>query len=426
MKVDIPDEISNYMYDFIEKTIDDIGPRMPGSEEEAKSAEYIKKELEKTCNDVVIEPFKFHPRAFLGWIRIDVILILLSLISFFSIPFVQRFGNPYFIAIVLSSVSVALNIIAFLIIWNEFFNYREFIDRFFKEKESQNVVGKIKAKKEMKKIIIFSGHHDSALQFNLLRYLKYGYVILLFIGLVVMFLWIVVSILNLAFSFFGYYSIFNNLVFWVFIVSIPSLIGLFFFVPFGKRANKVPGAVDNLSAVAVVLGLGKYLKENPDTIPENIEVRLISFGSEEAGLRGAYRYAERHIDELNKYNAEVVNMDGLMSTKSIQVLENEPTTRTRHSKEIVEKVQKAADLVEVPIKKFGAGLLEQIVGQISGGTDAAAFSKAKIKAANISSMEFLKFVQFYHQPSDTLDMIQRGSLELTLKILIGYLLNEKN
>ena len=58
MKVDIPDEISNYMYDFIEKIIEDIGPRMPGSEEEAKSAEYIKKEMEKTCNDVVIEPFK--------------------------------------------------------------------------------------------------------------------------------------------------------------------------------------------------------------------------------------------------------------------------------------------------------------------------------------------------------------------------------
>ncbi|MHA1310292.1 MAG: M28 family metallopeptidase [Candidatus Helarchaeota archaeon] len=424
MKIDISQEDSEYMYNFIERIIDDIGPRMPGSTSEAKAANMIKKEFEQVCDEVSIETFKFHPRAFLGWLKIVVILVFISLISFFSIPLFQGNAYYYVISIILSSISVGINIIVFLIVWNEFFNYREYIDRFFKEKESENVIGKIKTKDELKKIILFAGHHDSALQFNLLRYLKYGYVILLFIALIVLFLWIGLSIVQLILSFFGFQTVFHRFMFWTTIIAIPSLVGCYFFISPGKMANKVPGAVDNLSAVATVIGLGRYLKKHPEIIPKNTEIRLVSFGSEEAGLRGAYRYAARHLIELKKYDAELVNMDGIMSNSAIQIFEYEPTTRTRHSKEVVQKILKAAELVEVPIKNFGAGTLEKIVGQISGGTDAAAFSKAKIKAANISSMEFTKFVKFYHQPSDTIDMIQKGSLEKILSILIGYLINE--
>ncbi|MHA1271458.1 MAG: M28 family metallopeptidase [Candidatus Helarchaeota archaeon] len=424
MKIKISEEDSNYMYNFIDNIIKTFGPRIPGSKAEARAAEYIKKEMEPICDEVSIEPFKFHPTAFLGWIKITIILVMLSLISYFSIPLFQGFNYFYSISIVLSVISVILNIVGFLIIWNEFFNYREYIDKFFRERESQNVIGKIKTKGELKKILLFSGHHDSALQFNLLRYLKYGYVIILFIALIVLFLWIGVSIIHLILTILGLPLILHRIIFWIIIIATPSLIGCYFFVWNEKWANTVPGAVDNLSAVAVVLGLGKYLKKHPEIIPKNTEIRLISFGSEEAGLRGAYRYAARHLDELKKYDAELVNMDGVMSNTAIQVLENEPTTRTRHSKEVVNKIIAAAELVEIPINKFGAGLVEKIVGQISGGTDAAAFSKAKIKAANISSMEFTKFVKFYHQPSDTIDMIQKGSLEKVLSICIGYIMNE--
>ena len=426
MKIEIPEEDSKYMYNFIGNIVDEIGPRMPGSEGEEKAAKIIKKELEEKCecDEVSIEPFKFHPRAFLGWIKIDVILIIISLTLFFLIPVFQTNPNFHIITIILSSISVGLNLIAFLFLWNEFFSYKEYIDRLFKEEESQNVIGKIKAKNELEKIIIFSGHHDSALQFNLLQYLNWGYVIIIFIGLGIVFLWIGVSIIHLILSIFGYYTIFNTLVFWFTIIGSPAMVGLFFFVSFGESANKVPGAVDNLSSVAIVLGLGRYLKKHLEIIPGNTEIRLISFGSEEAGLRGAYRYAARHLDELKKFNAEVVNMDGIMSINAIQILENEPTTRTRHSKEIVKKVLDAAELVEVPIKKFGAGLIERVGGIISGGTDAAAFSKAGVKATNIMAMEFKKFASFYHQTTDTLDKIEKGSLEVILSILIGYLINE--
>lgn len=427
MEINISAEDANYMYDVIQKIIVKAGCRMPCSPQEAKGAEIIKKELEETCDEVEIEPFKCSPRAFLGWIRIDIILVLLSIGSFFLISlFIGTF-----IPLILVIISFALNILAFIIIWNEFFNYREFVDRFFKEKDSQNVVGKINAKGEKKHVILFAGHHDSALQFNILRYLKVGYPIVLFLGMGILFLWLFLSGYIVLLSYWGFilnftvdYTWFFGFILWIVIIGAFPLVCLFFFVSSGEKANKVPGAIDNLSAVAIVLGVGRYLKNHKDIIPDNTEIQLISFGCEEAGLRGAYRFAARHEYELKKYDAMLVNMDGIQSAKMITVAENEPTTRTKHSKEMVDKILEASKLVDVKARTVGSKFIEKLAGQISGGTDAAAFSKAGIKATNIMAIEIKKFIKFYHQPTDTLEMIDRGSLENVLKICIGFLINE--
>ncbi|MGV9173324.1 MAG: M28 family metallopeptidase [Promethearchaeia archaeon] len=425
-EITISDEISRFMHDIIQKIIDEAGCRIPGSPQEAKGAEIIKSEMEKITDETEIEEFQLHPRAFLGWIRVDIVLVLASIGCFFLLNHLNFSLFPY----ILTGISFGLAILAFIIIWKEFFNYEEFVDPLFKEKTSQNVVGKINSSnKEPKKIILFGGHHDSALQFNLLRYLKYFYPVVLFLGMGIMFFWLLFSAAiflmtlgTLPFGFTMQYDWFNPI---VLIIGAAPLVALFFFVSSGEKANKVPGAVDNLSAVSVVLGLGNYLKEHPEVIPENTEIRLLSFGSEEAGLRGAYRYVERHLGELKKYEAELVNMDGIQSKKVIQIIQYEPTTRTRHSEEVVEKLKKASELVNVKVKIFGDGMLEKFIGQISGGTDTTAFSKAHIKASNLSSMELKKFVKFYHQPTDTPDMIDKGALENALKMCIAYLLVEK-
>ena len=286
MNIDINENDSNYMYEIIQSIIDECGPRMPCSPQEAQGAEIIKKELEQVCDDAELEPFSCSPRAFLGYIKVDIVLVFLSFISFFLIPL--NLFNYW--GYVMSFLSFGLNLIAILIIWNEFFNYREFIDPLFKSRNSQNVIGKIYPKEEVKKILIFSGHHDSALQFNLLTHLKIGYPIILFLGLGVMFLWLVVSIVILLLTLIGlfFYEIFFIFVLILFLIGTPALIGLFFFVSFGNKANKVPGAVDNLSAVAIVLAIGKYLKNHKEIIPKNTEIRLISFGCEEAGLKGRF------------------------------------------------------------------------------------------------------------------------------------------
>jgi len=425
LEITIKKEDSDYMYEIIQRIIEECGPRMPCSSQEAQSAEIIKKELEKTCDTVAVEPFSCNPRAFLGYIKIDVVLVFASFLAFFLIPLNLTFYWGY----VMTILSFALNLIAFLIIWNEFFNYREFIDPFFKSKDSQNVVGKIYPKEEAKRILIFSGHHDSALEFNLLTRLKLGYPILILLGIGIMILWLITSLIIVLLILVNlfYFELFFVFILTIFIIGVPAFLGLFFFVSSGEKANTVPGAVDNLSAVAIVLAIGKYLNSNKELIPKNTEIRLISFGCEEAALRGAFRYVSAHLNELKKYDAECVNMDAIQSKNSISVIDFEPSTRTKHSEIVVEKIFNAAKFAQIKVRASalgGSGKIAKIFGQITGGTDAAAFSKAGIKAANISAMNLNKMLNFYHQPTDTLDKIEEESLERVLKICLAYIINE--
>ena len=43
MNINVSEEDSKYMYDFVQSIIDEIGPRMSCSSQEAEAAEFIKK-----------------------------------------------------------------------------------------------------------------------------------------------------------------------------------------------------------------------------------------------------------------------------------------------------------------------------------------------------------------------------------------------
>lgn len=422
MKIEASKEDSDYMYDFVKKIINECGPRMPCSPAEAKAAEIIKKEMEKTCDTVSLEHFTCHPKAFLGWIRLIMICILSS-IGLYLI--MQLLSNPFWLAFI-SIISFLLIFLSIVIMWEEFFNYREFIDPLFRKQTSQNVIGKI-LNGEKKNIIIFSAHIDSAIQFTLLKLLKWGFLVLAFGGILLILIWFIIAFLNLMFMVIGFItlkSIFFDTSIWLLIIGSPSIIGLFFFVFSGEKGNVVPGAVDNLSSCSVLIGLGRYLKKNKDIIPNNTEIRLIAFGCEEAGLRGAYRYVSSHLDELNDYNSMVVNMDGLETPDGFHVIDYEPTTRTKHSEEMVLKLLKAANLAGIEAKTLGSGKLEKTLGRLSGGSDAAAFSKANIKAGFINSADWKTRSSYYHQDTDTPDKIKKGTLENALHICIAFLINE--
>lgn len=423
MNIEISEEDSKYMYDFVQRIINEIGPRMPCTSQEAEAAEVIKDEFEKSCDEVSVEDFTCHPKAFLGWIKLDMILIVISIFLYF----LSQIFNDYFWLLIMGVISFLLVLLPFLIMWEEFFNYKEFIDSIFRKKTSRNVIGKFKSEGDLKQIIIFSSHMDSAIEFKLLKLLGWKFIPIAFGGIFIMLMWLVLSFLNLIFILIGFFSlkaIFLNIMIWTLIVGSPCIIGLYFFVPLGNKGNVVPGAVDNLSSCSVVQGIGRYLKNHRDIIPRNTEIRLVSFGCEEAGLRGAYRYVASHLEELKRYDTSVVNMDGLETPDGFHIIEYEPTTRTRHSEEIIQKLLIATRLVDVNAKRLGAGKLEKTIGWLSGGSDAAVFSQSGIKAGFLDSTDWQTRSSYYHQSSDTFDKIKKGTLETALKVCIGYLINE--
>jgi len=425
MNFEISQSDSKYMYDFVQRIIEEVGPRMPCSPQESKAAKIIESEFEKICDEVSTENFTCHPKAFLGWIKLDMVLVIISLLLYF----LNLIINDHIWLFLVACCSFLLVFLPFIIMWEEFFNYREFIDPLFRKRESQNVIGKFKPNHDVHKIIIFSSHMDSAIEFKLLKLLGWKFILLAFGGIFVMLMWLILSFFNLLFITIGFLTlktIFLYVVLWTLIIGSPCLIGLFFFVPIGDKGNIVPGAVDNLSSCAVLQGIGRYLKVHRDILPKNAEIRLISFGCEEAGLRGAYRYAETHFEELKEKSAIIFNMDGLETSDGFHAIEYEPTTRTHHSEEVIKKIIKAGEVVGVEIKRFGAGKLEKTLGRLSGGSDAAAFSKAGLKAGFLNSADWKNRSNYYHQSTDTLDKIKAGTLEKALEICIAFLLNEKN
>ena len=423
MNINISEEDSKYMYDFVQEVIDEIGPRMSCSSQEAEAAEFIKNELEKSCDEVSMERFTCHPKAFLGWIKLDMVMIVISILLYF----ISQIFTEQFWLLVIAIISFLFVLIPFLIMWEEFFNYREFIDPLFRKKSSQNVIGKFKSEGELNRIIVFSSHMDTAIEFKLMKLLGWKFIPIAFGVIFLMLMWLVLSFLHLTLILIGFISlkaIFLNIMIWALIIGSPFIILLYFFVPLGDKGNVVPGAADNLSSCSVIQGMGRYIKKNRDIIPPNTEIRLISFGCEEVGLRGAYRYVEAHHKELKKYDTLVVNMDGLEKPDHIYIIEFEPTTRTWHSEEVIQKLLKAAEIVNIKAKRIGSGRLEKALGRLTGGSDAAVFSKAGIKAGFINAADWKNRSSYYHQSGDTLDKIEKGTLEAVLQIIIAFLINE--
>ena len=92
----------------------------------------------------------------------------------------------------------------------------------------------------------------------------------------------------------------------------------------------------------------------------------------------------------------------------------------------IQKIVNAAEALGVKAPRFGAGKLEKTIGKLSGGSDAAAFSKAGIKAGFLNSADWKTRSSYYHQSTDTPDKIREGTLETALRICIAFLMNEKS
>ena len=111
MQVEISKEEANYMYGIVEKIINEVGPRMPCSPQEAKGAEIIKEELAKSCDETELESFTCHPKAFLGWIKLDCIIVFVSMLLYIF----MQFSTNLIILQVLAITSFVLVVIALII-----------------------------------------------------------------------------------------------------------------------------------------------------------------------------------------------------------------------------------------------------------------------------------------------------------------------
>ena len=170
----ISEDDARYARDLVQAICTQVGPGMPGSPQERERAAMIKTELETHLGPekVAVEEFTFAPGAFLGSQLISSLFVLASALlnmSLGCLPGVSPCVTA--VAALLFSTGAALLLIL------EFVMGFELVDPLFKKQQSLNVIGTLRkpGSGEVKRLLILSGHHDSALEFTWLRFTGYGY-----------------------------------------------------------------------------------------------------------------------------------------------------------------------------------------------------------------------------------------------------------
>ena len=411
----ITSDDARYCIGIVESICTEVGPGLPGTPQERSRANMLKHELELHLGtgNVTSEEFALAPDAFLGSYPVSAVLMTIAVIL--NLSFSRFLGVGAWIA---AFLTLAFSILALLTLVLEYNMYKEFIDRFFPKKLSVNVIGALRkpGTQDIKRLLILSGHHDSAPANTWITLLRYGF----FASLPTIFIGLFLMIAKSATQLVGVIT--NNsdilrfgTLRWGFLIFpiLPAIVFAIFFTHGKKNGGIVPGAADNLSACASVVAMCRFLVRNPGFIPVDTEIRFVSFGGEEAGLRGSRRYVERHLDELKRLDARLLNYE-VITYPEISILTND-VNGVKNSPEMVNSLQAAAER---------AGVLYKVTPYPLGGgaSDAGSFSQAGLKAATLFPCKFPEqIVAFYHQKRDTPEVLTIDPLVNVLKLTLEWI-----
>lgn len=384
------------MHKLIGRGLEEAGPRESCSENEKKLARMLAKEWEPICDRVDLESFVCSPTAFLGFLQVIVMLYILA------VPFYWFFPP----------VTIVLMLAAIVIFVLQFVKYYEFLDPLYPKRQGANVVGIIRPKGDVRKRVIFCGHIDSAYEFNIWLFFKNAAIPLMIVTLLSFAYLLGISIARTGAYFNQNFDESIYVILGIVSIAMYPLVGLFLFF---HTYAPVPGAMDDLAGVAVAGGLGKYLAENKSGegfFPEHTEVQLIGMACEEAGLRGAKRFVQKHLKEMKDIPTHAIFFDGVYDEKFLTVIHREICTGAKHDPGLVKMAKEVAAEHNWPMVRTVIPL---------GASDASVFSLNGISAVTMCCQDTSKLVPNYHTRHDTLEKVRPESLGVTLQIGIDML-----
>lgn len=171
----------------------------------------------------------------------------------------------------------------------------------------------------------------------------------------------------------------------------------------------VPGANDNLSAVAVLIALASRFREHP---LRGVRVLLVSTGSEESFSEGMQAFARRHFDELAREHTEILCLECLGGPRLV-VLEGEGMLWMRqYPLRMREEIARAAAEAGIPI---GRGL------RTVAATDALIALRAGYQVGTLASVDYTKLPLNYHWPSDTPAALHWKTIEQAIAVCDQFL-----
>jgi hypothetical protein len=161
----------------------------------------------------------------------------------------------------------------------------------------------------------------------------------------------------------------------------------------GKCYELIPGANDNASAVAVMMGVAKALSQNKIKLKRS--VIFIAFGAEEQAIMGSKAYIDNPLLPLEK--SVLLNMDGVGIGHSIgaNAGKNYPLLWS---------------FIEDANKQY---IHRPLITNYFSNLGRPRLDAARFMSAGVPSLSFYTFgsVNYYHVPLDNLDIIKPEIME---------------
>lgn len=188
--------------------------------------------------------------------------------------------------------------------------------------------------------------------------------------------------------------------------TLLSLASAAAFIDIGRR-KVVPGANDNLTAVAVLLAIARELAHRPLT---GLRVLLVSTGAEESLLEGMRAFGERHFASLPRERTRFICLDSVGSPE-LRLLEGEGMLR------MYEYDRRLSALLAASAESLGVRLGPSL--RMRNGTDGLVPLKAGYATASVISVEPAKKAPSnYHWPTDTPENVDYATVEDTARLCI--------
>jgi hypothetical protein len=169
----------------------------------------------------------------------------------------------------------------------------------------------------------------------------------------------------------------------------------------------VPGANDNLTGVAVVLALARWLRETPVA---GLRVLLVSTGGEEAFEEGMQGFAERWWPRLERERTWVLAVDTVGSPE-LALPEREGMLKPyRYDEALKDAVDAAGREAGVTIRR---GL------KFSFGSDALIAVRDGYRAALLGSIDHRKAPSNYHWPTDHAGNVDYATVADAARVVAG-------
>lgn len=171
----------------------------------------------------------------------------------------------------------------------------------------------------------------------------------------------------------------------------------------------VPGANDNLTGVAVLLGLARRLAAEP---VRGLRVLLVSVGAEESFSEGMDAWGRRHFPDLPRATTTVIAVDSVGS----------PTLCAPVSEGFLRPYDYDASLRRHAIEAAGAhGIALQADFRFSFSTDAQIALHAGYPAMMLGSVDALRSPSNYHWPTDTAENVDYETVAEAIAVVDGVI-----